>query len=191
MNNKKKKKKMNKFIKTFLPLFNIVLVCLMATYAYLQDSVSLTNSFKLALDEEPPIIDSFTFTKTKTAITMNITAHDEFRGLASIKWYYGKCDGECNVDEFTELTETIINPPTTESVTESKTTVECLTYGTYTIYAVLEDEVGNKVTTDMMQVTLDVPDAENVSYDNTNSGSTCTTVDCALDELYEIYDENP
>lgn len=182
----KKKKKFKKTIRFFLPLFNIILVCVLCATAYLSDTVSLTNRFSLASDTEGPVVDSFTATSTKTSITMNLTTHDEFRGLTSIKWYYGKCDGSCNVSNYTELPETTMEA-TTESVTESKTTTECLTYGTYTVYAVLTDAVGNETTTEHVQITLQKPDAENVSYDNSNSGTECTTVDCALDELYTIY----
>ena len=182
----KKKKKFKKTIRFFLPLFNIILVCVLCATAYLSDSVSLTNRFSLAVDEAGPVVDSFSATATKSSITMNITAHDEYRGLTKIQWFYGKCDGSCNVNNYTELTETTMTA-TTETVTESNTTVECLMYGTYTVYAKLTDAVGNETTTDPVQITLQKPDAENVSYDNTNSGTTCTTVDCALDELYDIY----
>lgn len=182
----KKKKKFKKTFKFFLPLFNIILVGILSATAYLTATDTATNSFTLAVDSTGPVVDSFTATSTKSAVTMNITAHDEYRGLTSIKWYYGRCDGSCNVSNYTELPETTM-VATTESVTESKTTVECLSYGTYTVYAVLEDAVGNTTTTDPIQITLQKPDAENVSYDNTNSGTTCTTVDCALDELYDIY----
>ncbi len=183
---KKKKKNIRKKIKFFLPLFNIVLVGLLVVSALLTDTATATNHFELAVDETGPVVDSFTATATKTSITLNLTAHDEFRGLTSIKWYYGKCDSSCNVSDFTELPETTMIA-TNETVTESKTTTECLKYGTYTVYAVLEDAVGNQTTTDHVQITLQKPDAENVSYDNSNSGTSCTTVDCALDELYTIY----
>ncbi len=176
---------MNKVGKIGIFLVSLSMLFIFAgTRAYLKDvSTNSADVFTLA-DIAPPVITEFSVNKTANSFTLNLVAQDSNVGINKIRWYYKGCTSE----SYEELPETTF-ASTTDEINESRESNTCLDFCTYYAYAEVYDSNDNKIKSEVIEFTLDSPSATEVSYDNKNSGTKCTTVDCALNELYDIYSE--
>lgn len=124
------------------------------------------------IDKTAPTIKSLTSPSTygKT-ITISATVQDELSGLVG----YTFTNTSTAPTSFTSISKTISSANLTYTVD---------TNGTY--YLWVKDSVGN-ITRKSIEITYVIdPHAKITGYGNTDY-TTCDTVQCALDELYDIY----
>ncbi len=174
---------MNKVGKIGILLVSLSMLFIFAgTRAYLKDISTNTADVFTLRDIAPPIITEFSVNKTANSFTLNLIAQDSNAGISKVRWYYKGCTSE----SFEELPETVFES-TKEEINKSVESDICLNFCTYYAYAEVYDSNDNKIKSETIEFTLDSPSAKEVLYDNKNSGTKCTTVDCALNELYDIY----
>ena len=114
---------------------------------------------------------------------VGVSTSDIGSGVAKVELYYRKC-GDSN---YTKVEQTF-NP--VDYFSQDINVNACLNYGNYYGYVVVTDAAGNETRSEDFEITLEKPTAEKVLIDNDSLGTSCKTLDCAINELFKYYTGN-
>ena len=114
---------------------------------------------------------------------VRVSAYDIGTGVSKVELYYRKC-GDSN---YTKVEQTFEPSRNFSEVIEVNS---CLSYGDYYGYVVVTDAEGNSDRSSDFEIRLEAPTADKVTIDKDSIGTSCKTLDCAINELFKYYSGN-